>query len=177
MLKFCSLFSSSSANCLLVYDETTKILIDCGSSLKRTSAALLSIGIDVGDINAILVTHEHTDHTSGIVTTSNKHSIPVYANSPTFNAITGNEKIKNIKIISTDEFDIGTLHITPFKIPHDAACPFGYVIKSGSSQLTIATDLGYVDRAILKFFTGSDFAFVESNHDIQMLLNGPYTYP
>ena len=75
MLNFCSLFSSSSANCLLVYDETTKILIDCGSSLKRTSAALLSLKTDIKDIDAILVTHEHSDHTSGLATISSKYNI------------------------------------------------------------------------------------------------------
>lgn len=177
MLKFCSLFSSSSANCLFVQNETTKLLIDCGSSLKRTSAALSSIGVDITDIDAILVTHEHSDHTSGIVTTSNKHNIPVYANVPTLSAISGYEKIKNIQIINSSDFDIGSIHITAFKTPHDAACSLGYVFKSGNSQITIATDLGHIDRSILQYFENSDFAFIESNHDLDMLRTGTYPYP
>jgi len=176
MLNFCSLFSSSSANCLLAYDETTKILIDCGSSLKKTSAALSTIGIDIANINAILITHEHSDHVAGLVTTSNKYSIPVYANAQTFNAISDCEKIKNVKILNSSEFQIGTCQITAFKIPHDAINPSGYVIKSGNSQITIATDLGYVDRDILEYFENSDFAFIESNHDLKMLLQGSYPY-
>lgn len=177
MLKFCSLFSSSSANCLFVQDENTKILIDCGSSLKRTSAALLSIGVDISDIDAILVTHEHSDHTIGIPLVSSKYNIPVYVNQPTFSAIHNKDKIKNVNIISFNEFNIGTITITPFKTSHDSACSCGYVIGSNNSKITIATDLGYIDREILKFFYESEFIFIESNHDIQMLLNGPYPYP
>lgn len=176
MLNFCSLFSSSSANCLLVTDKNTKVLIDCGSSLKRTSAALLRLGIDIADIDAILVTHEHSDHISGIPLASSKYNIPVYANQLTYNAMSGKEKIKNLNIISFDEFNIGTLTIIPFKTPHDSACSCGFVIKSGKSQLTVATDLGHIDREILKYFYGSEFVFLESNHDIQLLLNGPYPY-
>jgi len=176
MLNFCSLFSSSSANSLLVYDETTKILIDCGSSLKRTSAALLSLGIDIRDIDAILVTHEHSDHTSGLITISNKYDIPVYINSLTLSKIPGNEQIKNISIINYGEFDISTLHITSFKTPHDGISPSGYVIKSDDKQITVATDLGHIDRSILEYFEGSGFVFIESNHDLDMLKNGPYHY-
>lgn len=176
MLNFCSLFSSSSANSLLVYDEKTKILIDCGSSLKRTSAALLSLEIDIKDIDGILVTHEHSDHTSGLITTSNKHNIPVYVNSLTLNEIPGKEKLKNARIIDYGEFEVNSLHITSFKTPHDGVSPSGYVIKSDESQITIATDLGHIDRSILKYFDGSSFVFIESNHDLEMLKNGPYHY-
>lgn len=176
MLNFCSLFSSSSANCLLVYDETTKILIDCGSSLKRTSAALLSLETDISTLDGILVTHEHSDHTSGLVTISNKHDIPVYVNSLTLNEIANCEKLKNVCTINYGEFDVGSLHITSFKTPHDGVSPSGYTIKSGDSQITIATDLGHIDRSILPYFEGSEFVFIESNHDLDMLKNGPYHY-
>ncbi len=177
MLNFCSLFSSSSANSLLVYDETTKILIDCGSSLKRTSAALLGLKIDIKDIDGILVTHEHSDHTSGLATISNKHNIPVYVNSLTYNELPNCDKLNNIVTINYGEFDIGSLHITSFKTPHDGISPSGYTIKSGNSKITVATDLGHIDRGILNYFEGSDFVFIESNHDLDMLKNGPYPYP
>ena len=176
MLNFCSLFSSSSANCLLVYDENTKILIDCGSSLKRTSAALLGLDTDISDIGAILVTHEHSDHTSGLATISNKHNIPVYVNSLTLGQLPNYDKMKNVSIINYGEFDIGSLHITSFKTPHDGVSPSGYVIESGNSKITVATDLGHIDRSILPYFDGSDFVFIESNHDLDMLKNGPYHY-
>lgn len=176
MLNFCSLFSSSSANCSLVYDEKTRILIDCGSSLKRTSAALLSLETDIADIDAILITHEHSDHVSGLATTSCKYNIPVYVNAPTFNELPNREKLKSINIINYGEFDINSLHITSFKTPHDSISSSGYTIKSGNSQITIATDLGHIDRDIIKHFEGSDFVFVESNHDLEMLKNGPYHY-
>ena len=176
MLKFCSLFSSSSANSLLVSDETTKILIDCGSSLKRTSAALLGLNIDLCDIDGILVTHEHSDHTSGLATISNKFDIPIYVNSLTLNELPNCDKLKNVVAINYGEFKVGSLHITSFKTPHDGISPSGYTIKSGSSQLTVATDLGHIDRDILPFFDGSDFVFIESNHDLEMLKNGPYNY-
>lgn len=177
MLNFCSLFSSSSANSLLVYDEITKILIDCGSSLKRTSAALLGLNIDIKSIDAILVTHEHSDHTSGLATISNKYNIPVYVNSLTYNELPNSDKLKNIVTINYGEFEIGSLKITSFKTPHDGISPSGYSIESDSSKITIATDLGHIDRNILKYFEGSDFVFIESNHDLEMLKNGPYPYP
>ena len=132
MFNFCSLYSGSSGNCLFIQTSNTKILIDAGESSKKISNALSSINIDPNNIDAILITHEHSDHVKGLGTFSKKYNIPVYANSKTWDAMSKqSSKIsdKNIKKFTIEEnFEIGDLKIHPFKIPHDAANPCGFNI-------------------------------------------------
>ena len=132
MFNFYSLYSGSSGNCLLVQTSNTKILIDAGESAKKISSALSSIDIDPTNIDAILVTHEHSDHIKGLGTLSKKYNIPVYANSRTWDAMEEQAaKINdnNIKKFTIEEnFEIGDLKVHPFKIPHDAANPCGFNI-------------------------------------------------
>ena len=127
MLNFCSLYSGSSGNCLFVKTEDTKILIDCGTSLKKIQEGLLSIDEKIEDINAILITHEHSDHVQSLGNASKKFNIPVFVNQETLDAMPKQkEKIElyNPKIFEVGEkFQIGNLEIKPFSIPHDAANP------------------------------------------------------
>ena len=147
MLKFCSLYSGSSGNSLLVETSNTKILIDVGESAKKISSALSSMEIEPSEIDAILVTHEHSDHVRGLGTFSKKYDIPVYANSKTWDAMPEQiEKIndKNIKKFTIEEnFEIGDLKIHPFKIPHDAANPCGFNILNNNTKI-IDNNIGYI---------------------------------
>ena len=173
MLKFCSLYSGSSGNSLLVESENTKILIDAGMSCKKIEQALSSLEIDPFSINAILVTHEHTDHIKGLATISKKFDIPVYSTKETFQAMpTYTEKLssKNINFINTvDKFLINDLEVLPFKIPHDAANPCGFNIIKDSTQISIATDIGHMTNSILKHLESSNFILLESNYDTEVL--------
>ena len=127
MLNFCSLYSGSSGNSLFVETENTKVLVDVGLSCKKIEEALSTIEKDPNSIDAILITHEHSDHIKGLSTISHKFDLPVFATRETFDAMpTQTEKIsnKNINYFYPDEkFNINDLEITPFSIPHDAANP------------------------------------------------------
>ena len=174
MLNFCSLYSGSSGNSLFVETENTKILIDAGMSCKKIEEALSSIEVNPSSINAILVTHEHSDHVKGISTISRKFDIPVFSTKETFEAMpTQTEKISenNINYFNPSEkFYINDLGILPFSIPHDAANPCGFnIIKDNNTQISIATDIGHMTKAIVDKLEGSKFILLESNYDTEVL--------
>ena len=161
MLNFCSLYSGSSGNSLFVESENTKILVDAGMSCKKIEEALNSINEDVSSINAILVTHEHSDHIKGLSTISKKYDIPVFSTKETFDAMpTQTEKLneKNIKYYKPyEKFLVGDLEILPFSIPHDAANPCGFNIIEQNNQISIATDIGQMTKSVLNHLEGSQF--------------------
>ena len=152
MFKFCSLFSGSSGNSSFIQTDTTKILIDCGESAKKIVNSLLDIGINIENINAILITHEHIDHVKSLGTLSKKYNIPIYTNIETLNAIpVQRNKIidDNINIFDfSNDFFIGDLKIHPFPIPHDAANPCGFNIYKDDKKISIATDIGHMTNNI-----------------------------
>ncbi len=179
MFKFCSLYSGSSGNSSLIQTENTKILVDVGESAKKITEALNSINIEPTQIDAILITHEHSDHTKGISTFSKKYDIPVYANKETWDALKQHkEKLteKNIKYFSFKKFDIGDLKILPFSIPHDAADPCGFNIYYKDKKISIATDIGHMTSNIVENLTNSSFVLLESNYDPNVLKCSPYPY-
>lgn len=174
MFNFCSLYSGSSGNSLFVETENTKILVDAGMSCKKIEEALNSIEVNPFSINAILVTHEHSDHIKGISTLSKKFDIPVFATAETFDAMPSQtEKLSenNINFFKPSEkFYINDLEILPFSIPHDAANPCGFnIIKNSSEQISVATDIGHMTKSILNHLEGSKFILLESNYDKEVL--------
>lgn len=180
MLKFCSLYSGSSGNCLFVSSNNTKILIDCGTSCKKICEGLASIDSSIEDIDAILVTHEHSDHVQSLGMVSKKFDIPVYANSETWNAMDKQkEKISanNIKMFDNDvDFTLNDLTIHPFSTPHDAVNPCGFNIHNGKRKLSIATDLGHMNNDIFKQLEKSSFILLESNYDPEVLKTSKYPF-
>lgn len=173
MTRFCSLVSGSSGNALYLEHKNTKILIDCGISCARICEALKSIDVDPAEIDGVLVTHEHSDHVSGIRVFTNKFDCPVYAGEKTLENITcrdGND------IVAGKFFELGNISVMPFDIPHDAAEPFGYTFMLGNKKLSVATDMGKIDAGVAQIIRGSEFVFIEANHDAQMLKMGPYPY-
>lgn len=180
MLKFCSLYSGSSGNCLYVSSNNTKILIDCGTSCKKICEGLASINSSIEDIDAILVTHEHSDHVQGLGLVSSKFNIPIYANQETWNAMgKQKEKIdeKNINFfINDNDFLLNELTIHPFSTPHDAANPCGFNIHNGKRKLSIATDLGHMDDSIFNQLKNSSFILLESNYEPEMLNASRYPF-
>lgn len=174
MFNFCSLYSGSSGNSLFVETENTKILVDVGMSCKKIEEALSEINVEPLSIDAILITHEHSDHIKGMSTISKKFDIPVFSTKETFDAMPKHtEKLNsnNIKYFNiAEKFDIKDLEILPFSIPHDAANPCGFTIsKQNSQQLSIATDIGHMTNSIVKNLEGSSFILLESNYDTEVL--------
>ena len=180
MLKFCSLYSGSTGNSSYVESSAAKILIDAGVSAKKIVTALESININITDIDAIIVTHEHSDHTQGLGTLSKKYSIPVYANIETWNAMPNqkekisacNQKSFNI----TKPFFINDLLVEPFSIPHDAANPCGFNIYNENKKISIATDLGHISKEVINSLENSSFLLLESNYDPNILKYSSYPY-
>ena len=180
MFKYCSLYSSSSGNSFFVQSDSTKIIIDVGVSLKKILTALEEIDINGEDIDAILVTHDHIDHTKSIATLSNKFDIPVYANKNTWEAIPEIEsKISkyNKKTFSMLEtFSIGDIEILPFHTPHDAADPCGFNLYNSNKKISIATDIGYISEELLNYLKESSCILLESNYDPEILKCSRYPY-
>lgn len=178
-MKFCSLYSGSSGNCLFVSSGKTKFLIDAGLPGKTIENGLKKIEIDPNDIDGIFVTHEHIDHSKGVGVLSRRYDIPIYANKPTWDAMIkfiGNIKEHNIKMLDKEYLTIGDMDIIRYEIPHDAASPNGYAFCYKGKKICIATDLGYFSESVKKNVYDADVLLLESNHDVEMLKFGPYPY-
>lgn len=177
-LMIAPLFSGSKGNCIWIGDGKTSLLIDAGKSCAQIERELDKIKESPEMISGIIITHEHADHIAAVGVISRKFNIPVYANEETWEQMIkkcGEIRTANIRIIDTDDFYIGSLCVQPFEISHDAAHPFGYSVSGAGSKVTVITDTGVINNKILRFAQGSNTVLLESNHDIDMLKNGPYT--
>lgn len=180
MAKFCSLFSSSDGNCTYIGCSQGGILIDVGVSAKRTEQALADINISPSAIEAIFVTHEHSDHIKGIRVFAERYGIKVYSSAGTLagmeelNAVTAKTKTD---VIPECGIEAGGMFIRAFRTPHDSRESTGYsIVTPDGKRLAVATDIGTVTEEIMNSVYGSDLILLESNHDIGMLQNGPYPY-
>lgn len=180
MLNFCSLYSGSSGNSLFIGTENTKILVDCGVSCKKVEEGLTSIDVDPSSIDAVIITHEHSDHVKGLGTFSKKFNIPIFANQETLDNIQAQtSKISDSNINTfkvADKFEIGDLAFLPFSIPHDAANPCGFNVFKDNKKLSIATDIGTMDTKTIKNLEDSIFVLLESNYDPDILRCSRYPY-
>lgn len=179
MIELISLISGSSGNASLITDGKTNLILDCGTSAKKLEEALKKIDIPPQNIDALLITHEHSDHVKGAGVAVRKYKLPLYATAPTHKAMDIGKIDDDLRVNVTPEkeFSIGSLGITPFAIPHDAAMPVGYVFTSGNTKTAVATDIGRMNENILFHLYGCEKVLLESNHDIEMLRVGPYPYP
>lgn len=179
-LRFATIASSSGGNCIYIGTAYTNILIDAGLSGKRIEEGLAQLELTGQDIDAVFVTHEHSDHVDGIGVLSRRYDIPVYATEGTWDNMpdkVGELRPRNKKAIYADELCcFNDLCICPFEIPHDAAQPVGYSIITDNDKITIATDMGHITDTVRENIKGSSVLLLESNHDIDMLKNGPYAY-
>ena len=179
-LRFSPLFGGSSGNATYVGCDDAQILVDAGLSGSRIIQEMKTVGIDPAGLAAILVTHEHSDHIKGIGILSRKYDIPVYATPGTWQEMM--QKIgaiaeKNVRMIEPgQDFFLGSLDVTPFATPHDAAQPVGYTFSLQGVKLAVATDLGSVRDSWVKYVLGADAILLESNYDPDMLHAGPYPY-
>ena len=180
MLKFCSLYSGSSGNSSFIQSENINILVDAGVSGKKIIDALASINIGIENISAILVTHEHSDHTQSIATLSKKYNIPVYANKKTWEAMQDKkEKMSKENICyfnNNNHFCLNDITILPFDIPHDAANPCGFTISDANSKISIATDIGHITTSIIDNIKNSNFLLLEANYEPDVLKCSSYPF-
>jgi len=185
-MRFCPLYSGSSGNSIFVEAGGTRLLIDAGLNGRTVSDALVSIGEDARAIDGILVTHEHSDHISGVGVLARRYKIPVYANEATWRAMAGSIgeiPLTCVRVFETGrDFFIGETNILPFPTPHDASESVGFTIEKskrgrGLQRLAVMTDIGHVNGRMLDAADRCDYVLIESNHDVDMLIAGPYPYP
>lgn len=176
-MKLHVLASGSTGNATCIQFGGTSILVDAGISAKRVKAGLDAIGVAVEDVSAVFVTHEHTDHISGLATLIKKYQLPVYARRATLNAMACRTTLPSACCHELPEsLDVGKMRIEPFSISHDAADPVGFNIFAGKTKCSYATDIGYVSDSVKKRLANSDVMVFESNHDVDMLQTGAYPW-
>ncbi|MGD0965423.1 MAG: MBL fold metallo-hydrolase [Candidatus Acidiferrales bacterium] len=178
------LASGSTGNCTLLETEHTTILIDAGLGKKELLRRLEALGRrQPARVDAILVTHEHSDHSSGIAQLARLFDCPAYLTEPTHSEILRMypegpvQKMERVEHIHAGErFEIGDIEIHPFVIPHDAADPVGYAFRTDGTKVAIATDLGYMPELVKQHLREADLLILESNHDVDTLKLGPYPW-
>lgn len=178
-MKLTPLFSGSSGNSILIESNDVKVLVDAGFNCKRIQTELTSLGINLEDISAVFITHEHTDHVSALGVLSRKFHIPVYCNELTYEALKKQRDYPSedcVHIFKTGSpVDIkGSLNVTSFNISHDATEPVGYVFDNGNTKMGIATDTGILTDEIMNNLSSCKGILFESNHDVAMLREGSY---
>ena len=180
MPRLCPLFSGSSGNSYYIGSAESGILIDAGKSAKQIETALKDNDLDIKNVKAIFVTHEHSDHVQGLRVLAFRHNIKVYSSSGTISALYEKELINekvNISPITLDGLETNDMKIIPFEISHDCCEGFGYIVETADGRKTaFATDTGYISDDMKNALKGCDTVVIESNHDVGMLQNGVYPY-
>jgi len=173
-MRFASLGSGSKGNATLVEAGDTRVLIDCGFSCLEVEKRLARLSLQATDLDAILVTHEHSDHIAGVARLSRRYRLPVWMTAGTEAAHKGGELAQWSCINSHQAFSIGDLQVQPFPVPHDAREPCQFVFSDARRRLGLLTDVGSLTAHMLQALDGLDALILECNHDPDMLANGPY---
>lgn len=168
------LASGSDGNCVVLRADGVSVMIDAGLSGRAISRLACKAGLDLKDISAILITHEHGDHVKGAGVLSRRFDIPVYANLQTFKASNMGKVSDWVEFKTPSMFTIGSLHVKPLPTSHHAVKPSAFSFSFDGKKCLIATDLGKVTPEIQAELERSDLAMLEANHDVDMLINGSY---
>lgn len=172
--------SGSSGNCVFMEAGGARILVDIGISCKRVEAGLAAIGVSPHDIDAVFVTHEHTDHVSGLRVFQKRYHKPIYSTAGTLSAVPEIGVISQYcDIVAVKQFSETAIRgaaARTFMTDHDAAEPCGVCLEGGGVKVSLATDLGYVNKAVFDHLAGSRIIVFESNYDERMLIDGGYPW-
>ena len=175
MIRLASLGSGSRGNGTLVHIANEVFLVDCGFSLKQTEARLARLNIRPGDLSAVLVTHEHSDHIAGVAALAHKYAVPVYATYGTLNSKAARKGSLVGHVINAHAtVRIGEVNIMPVVVPHDAREPVQFVFQVDGYRVGVISDLGHVTPHVIEHYQTLDLLLMESNHDREMLLRGRY---
>ncbi len=178
-LFFQVLASGSKGNSVLVCSAKTRVLVDAGTSCKELVGRLLKTPVQAGQLDALLITHEHTDHVSAAGPLTRKFDLPVYMTRGTLDNLPPKigPTLRGVTVFETGKrFQIGDLVIMPFATSHDAGEPAGFIIENAGLRLGICTDLGVATTLVKERLKGCHALVLEANHDVEKLLNGPYPW-
>ncbi len=172
------LSSGSGGNCLYVEAGSTRVLVDAGLPLKETARRCVAIGTSIKDLSAVLLTHEHADHSHAAGILARRLGVQVHASAGTLRALRDPPPPElQVPLCGGRTFELGELRITPVSVPHDASEPVAYVFEDRTgARAAIVTDLGCAPRAVAAALHDLDALVLEMNHDARMLLEGPYPF-
>ncbi|MBF2352857.1 MBL fold metallo-hydrolase [Listeria welshimeri] len=179
-IRFSILASGSSGNATLIETGDQKILVDCGLSGKKMEGLFAQVGRNMNDLDAILITHEHSDHIKGLGVLARKYKLPIYANAKTWKAM--DNMIGEVSSDQKFQFDMetvksfGSMQVESFGVSHDAIEPMFYIFHNGNKKFVMITDTGYVSDRMKGHIAGADAYLFESNHDVEMLRMGRYPW-
>jgi phosphoribosyl 1,2-cyclic phosphodiesterase len=177
-LRFASLASGSSGNCLVAEASGTVVLVDCGLTLTETERRLARLGLAPSQVSGLLITHEHGDHACGAFEFAAAHRITLYLTHGTLAALKAEGKVLDgvpLSIVNgRQSFFVDGIMVLPFTVPHDAREPVQYVLSDGASKLGVITDVGISTSHVVKMLSGLDALVLECNYDYDMLWNGGY---
>ena len=181
MLRFCCLGSGSEGNALVIEAVDglwpTRILVDNGFNLRQLRRRLARAGLAIDALNAIVITHEHSDHAGGVAALARRRRIPVYATAGTARACGLSERGCDWRPLKAGHtVGVGGLAVRPYAVPHDAAEPVQFVFSDGAVKLGLLTDIGSVTDGVVAALSGVRVFILECNHDAEMLRTGPYPY-
>lgn len=173
-MRFASLGSGSAGNATVVVAGNTRLLLDCGFTIKETVRRLANLGVEPQELTGILVTHEHADHAGGVAPLARRFNLPVWATYGTLAMLRDRELPQVTPIHAHCSLQIGDLEVHPFPVPHDAAEPCQFVFAYRDARLGVLTDTGSITAHILSHLRGCRSLILECNHDVEMLRAGPY---
>ena len=173
--EFCVLGSGSGGNSIAFWDGETTFLIDAGFSCKEITRRLEIIGVDANDVDAIFISHEHVDHARGARVFRKRFGSEVYSTPTVDTWLYSRYSLEaNPELQPGEPFSLNGFKLKPFEVPHDASQTVGFVVNKGRKKVAVATDLGHMSAAVRNRFRNCDAIILESNHDVQMLKDGPY---
>ncbi|HVP43516.1 MAG TPA: MBL fold metallo-hydrolase [Terriglobales bacterium] len=179
-LRVAVLASGSKGNSTLIASAKTRILVDCGLSCRELFRRLHAAGEDAHRLDAILISHEHSDHVSGLPVMARKTRATVFMTGPANDAwgrSCDDSDLARLELFSAGHrFTVGDIEVTPFTVPHDSADPVAFTFRCDGVKAGIVTDLGYIPRSVSEHVRGCDVLVIESNHDLEMLRTGPYPW-
>ena len=174
MIRFASLGSGSKGNATLVASDSTLLMIDCGFSGREAARRLARLGVSPEQLDAVLVTHEHSDHIAGVAALSRRYEIPVYLTHGTASSGRCDKSHELRSFNCGDRFPVGDINVTAVPVPHDALEPCQYRLDSGAVALGVLTDLGSITPHVIEHFGSCDALLLEFNHDVPTLMAGSY---
>ena len=174
MFRFASLGSGSRGNATLVQSDNTLLLVDCGFAARELAHRCSTLAVDLKQLNAILVTHEHGDHQRGVGPVARRYQTPVWMTSGTAQTDFGQLPERHLINPHLPAFNIGEISVTPVVVPHDARETVQFILTCADQRLGLLTDLGHITPHVRAQYTRLDALLLEANHDPQRLANGPY---